>query len=355
MDKMRNNQDHNTSKKMLDFKILAKILCEHRKIYFISMPIVLVLGYLLFLSIPRYYSSSLSLAPESSESSMGGLSSAMSSLGIGSLSKLANSDAISFEIYPDLISSNNFIVQMFTVNVTTKDGKITTSYYDYLLNHQKSPWWEHIIGYVKNMFEKEAPDTYRGKPNEQINVFSMTKRQQDIAGLVKQNIHCDVDQKTNIITINVKDQDPKVCAAIAEQTAKQLQKFIIDYRTKKAKNDYNYYKKLCDKAQVNYEKARQKYAAYSDANYEPELTSIRSKIEDLENDMQLKFNIYSSTNTQKQMALAKIQEKTPAFTTIESATVPTKPAGPKRMLGAIGLMILYAVVQTIYFLRKYIC
>ena len=85
------------------------------------------------------------------------------------------------------------------------------------------------------------------------------------------------------------------------------------------------------------------------------LTSVRSKIDDLENDMQLKYNIYSSMNTQKQAALAKIQEKTPAFTTLQSATVPIKPAGPKRMLMSIAMAMLAFIVMSVYFLRKNIC
>ena len=355
MDEITKNQEKNSTGKVLNVKVFARELRLHRKVYFVSMPIVAVLGYLLIMCVPRYYTSSVILAPESSDFSGGGFSSALSSLGMGSLSKIANNDAISFEGYPDLISSNNFIVKMFPVDVITKKGDVSTTYYDYLAKHTKHAWWDSIIGYFKNMFEAKTGDTYSGKANEKIDVFSMTKKQQDIAGLIRNSISCSIDQKTNAITISVNDQDPRVCATIADKTSKKLLESIIDYRTRKAKNDYLYYKRLCDKAQHNYERARQKYAAYSDANYEAELESVRSKLEDLENDMQLKFNIYSTMNTQKQTALAKIQEKTPAFTTIESATVPTRPAGPKRALGAIAIMILYSVVLSVYYLRKYIC
>ena len=56
--------------------------------------------------------------------------------------------------------------------------------------------------------------------------------------------------------------------------------------------------------------------------------------------MQLKYNIYSTMNTQMQMAQAKLQEATPAFTMIQSATVPYKPAGPKRLIISIAMTIL---------------
>ena len=43
---------------------------------------------------------------------------------------------------------------------------------------------------------------------------------------------------------------------------------------------------------------RQLYASYSDANSDVVLASFRSKQEDLENEMQLKFNVYSTVSAQ---------------------------------------------------------
>ena len=44
--------------------------------------------------------------------------------------------------------------------------------------------------------------------------------------------------------------------------------------------------------------------------------------------------------SQMQAAQAKLQEATPAFTVIESASIPVKPAGPKRMFISIAMMVL---------------
>ena len=57
-------------------------------------------------------------------------------------------------------------------------------------------------------------------------------------------------------------------------------------------------------------------------------------------------------NTQMQAARAKLQEATPAFTVIESASVPIKPAGPKRMLISIVMMILSFFVLSVWYLIK---
>ena len=102
------------------------------------------------------------------------------------------------------------------------------------------------------------------------------------------------------------------------------------------------------------EKARRLYGGYADANSDVILESFRSKQEDLENDMQLKYNTYSTLNTQLQAAKAKIQEKTPAFTLIQGAAVPIQASEPKRMLFVLGTMIFAFILISIYVLKDII-
>lgn len=70
--------------------------------------------------------------------------------------------------------------------------------------------------------------------------------------------------------------------------------------------------------------------------------------------MQLKFNAYSAICTQLEAMRAKLQEKTPAFTTLQSASVPVKPAGPKRMFFVIGMTFLTFIVTALWLSRKQI-
>lgn len=94
------------------------------------------------------------------------------------------------------------------------------------------------------------------------------------------------------------------------------------------------------------------YGAYSDANTDVILASMKSKQEDLENDMQLKFNAYNAMMTQYQAAKAKVQERTPAFTVVKGAAVPIKAAKPKRMLFVLGMLVLSFFITTFGIIRK---
>lgn len=330
-----------TNQEKIDFGVIANKIMKQWRLYLKVLPCVLIGTYLLTICVPRYYRCTVMLAPESDNmsSATGSISSLASSFGLGGLSKLAgNNDAIYPLIYPDLLSSPNFIVTLFPVKVKTKDGEISTNYYDYIKNHKDvAPWEKYIINPIASLFESSSNSNFKG--SEQVQVFSLDKTQQDIIKQISGNIKCSVDKKTDIITISVEDQDPFVSATLADSVLHNLQNFIINYRTEKARRDLEYYKKLGADAKQQYEKARQKYGSFSDSNTDPSLQSIRLMTEDLENDMQLKYNAYSAILTQIQAAQAKLQERTPVFTPLKTAVVPIKPAGPKRMI--ISLLVTF--------------
>ena len=236
------------------------------------------------------------------------------------------------------------------VDVKTKEGDVNCNYYTYLRDHQRTAWWNVVKSNIKSMFSESSTDNYNGK--EKISTFNLTQVQDDVFGSAQNKITCSVDKKTNVVTITVRDQDPLVCATMADATCQKLQDFIIAYRTNKSRIDYEYYKKLCEESRKEYDKALDRYASCADAYTNSVLTIYKARVEKLENDMQAKYNIYTAMNTQMQAARAKLQEATPAFTVIESASVPIKPAGPKRMLISIVMMILSFFVLSVWYLIK---
>ena len=68
--------------------------------------------------------------------------------------------------------------------------------------------------------------------------------------------------------------------------------------------------------------------------------------------MQLQFNAYSALAQQLQAAEAKVQQETPAFTTLQSATVPVQKSGPKRGQMVIIFLFLAFLGTTVWILHK---
>ena len=165
-------------------------------------------------------------------------------------------------------------------------------------------------------------------------------------GRISKKISCSVDQRTDVISISVKDQDRLVCALVADSVRQHLQDFIIMYRTKKARIDVQHYQTLADSCKREYDMSVRKYSNFCDSNRGLILQSKLSERDELENDMQMKYNAYSAMQNQLEAMKVKVQEKTPAFTTLKSATVPLEPAGPRRMIFTAFMLILSTLITS---------
>ena len=108
-----------------------------------------------------------------------------------------------------------------------------------------------------------------------LNKYYLSKEEWKSIENIQDRISCDIDKENGLITLTVKAQDPNVCAIIADKGQKLLQQYITDYRTKKARNDLNYYIKLRSEANKEYIKAQKEYASFSDSNFDINLPSLQ--------------------------------------------------------------------------------
>jgi LPS O-antigen subunit length determinant protein (WzzB/FepE family) len=247
------------------------------------------------------------------------------------------------------MEDNGFVTGLFNIKVVSQDGEINTTYHDYLKKHQKRSIWSYPGKWIKSLF-KTKEKTAKGGEGK-FDPYYLSESENNIAEAIRANIIFSFNEKTGVISIKAKAQDPLICKTLADSVTFHLQDFITQYRTNKARVDYDYYKHIAAKAKSDYEKVRQSYASMSDASTHISLRSAEMKLEDMENDMQLKFNAYSTINTQLEAAKAKVQERTPAFTMLKGASVPIKPAGPKRMLFVIFMLAVATLATTTYILR----
>ena len=340
----------NNNNEVIDLRVVFKKIMDNKMLYFKVMPIVFVLSCAYILCIPRTYTSSLSLAPEVNNGSglSGSIGSIASSFGFD-LSSMETSDAINPMLYPDLMEDNGFVVGLFDIKLASADGEIKCNYYDYLTKYQDKPFWSKGINSIKRFFAEKETSIKGASKNSP---YMLSKKQNDIAEIIRKDITISIDKKTAVITITAKAQDPLICKTLADSVKERLQVFITNYRTRKSRVDEEYYKNLVVEAKHEYEKARQLYGSYADANTDLQLISFRSKQEDLENDMQLKYNAYSTMMTQYQAAKAKVQERTPAFTIVKGAAVPVKASGPKRMIFVLSMLFLAFIATTLYIAKE---
>ncbi len=343
-------EDNQKTKDTIDIRVLLKKLYKRRRVFYITWLVTAILSYLLILGVPRYYTTDAKLAPEMATENTGGtLSSIASSFGFD-LGSMQSSDAISPLLYPDLMEDNGFVSELFKIHVKSQDGTIDTDLYTYLKKHQKTPWWSKVMDSVTRMLKTDdgSQVAQTGKKDP----YYMSKGDDDVANAIRGEISISVDKKTGVITVGVKDQDPLICKTIADSMVVRLQQFITEYRTYKARIDEQHYEKLVKESQEKYDSVRMAYAYYADSHLNTVMSSYRTKAEAMESEMQLRMQTYTTMSAQLQQARAKVQERTPAFTMIKGASVPIRPAGPKRVVFVIGMLFFVTFITFCILIRK---
>ena len=289
-----------------------------------------ILGLIVTFSTPREYTSEVILAPELSSGGLGmtdNLAALASSFGFDMTTK-SNMDAIYPELYPDVFASTDFLLQLFDVPVRLKDDMLSRTYLQHITKDTKVPFWRYPSIWLTELLKKpETPGTGKGEKDP----YRLSQIDSDICKGIGGSILCLIDKKTSEITIRFTDQDPMVAAIMVDTLQRRLQNYITEYRTKKARTDFEYYKEMTAESKRAYEKAQRDYASFADGNQGLLLQSYKGKAEQLENEVQLQYNIYNQMAAQMKAAEAKIQERTPAFTIIQNAYMPVKPSNRRSM------------------------
>lgn len=329
---------------------IARKLWARKTLFLKVWCITLILSVAYIFPQPRLYTAGTLLAPEmGSGDQAGGLSALASSFGFN-LGGGASVDAIYPTLYPDFITSNSFVVSLFNIQVETIDGTVKTDLYSYLLKHQKQTFYKKPYFWIKRKLKnwvdgKRPADNGKGS-NGDIDPSFLTEQQYNIAELLKGNIICNVDPLTSVISLKVNAQDPLVAACLADSICMRLQTAITDYRTSKSRVDVDHYTKLVEASRQDYLSALKNYGDFCDSHRNITQQATLSERDKLEMEVSMALNKYQAMTTQLENANAKLQEVTPAFTTLQNASVPLRPSAPKRVLFCLAMLILATLVTT---------
>ncbi len=348
------NQQPQEQEQEIDFLELAQKVWAERKLVIKACVGAAVIGVVVAFSIPKEYATSMKLAPETTGKSSGGSMGALAAMAGINLGSSSGQDALSPDLYPDIVSSTPFLTGLFDVNVTTQDGSVKTSLYEYMKEHQRKPWWGSVLsapfkalGWGMSLFRETEKDAPAGS---KVDPFKLTPKQAGIVNALSSRIMVSVEKKTGVTTLSVQMQDPVISAALTDTVMHRLQDYITDYRTNKARHDLAFTEKLYKEAKENYYTAQQRYARHVDGNLDVILQSYRSEQERLQNEMTLAYGVYNQLAQQLQMAKAKVQEITPVYTVVQPAVVPLRPIKPNKIIILFGFVFLAAAGSSLWIL-----
>ena len=328
-----NNQPY-TDDQEIDVMELISKLWKRRKMIIKWCAVGAVIGLVAGFSIPKTYKAGVTLVPEVQQRTGSAVSSIASMMGVN----LNNSvDAIDAEMYPDIVHSTAFIVELFDLPVTfeRRDSMITAPLIEYMKEYQKRPWWSAVIsapfkllGWCIDLVtpDGEEEDVAGGILDPQ----NLPRKERGVVKYFAENIMVNVDKKSLKTQMSLEMQDPLVVAAVMEAVTENLKNYMSDYRTSKARQDVQNLEVICQQRKADYYKAQQAYAAHIDANKNVIRQSDNAERERLQQEMNLAYQVYSQVSTSLEGSRIQAEQAKPVFVIIEDVKVPLHRSAPSK-------------------------
>lgn len=317
------------NKTEIDFIAIFNKLWQNRKKIIIWSVVGLIIGVCIAISIPKEYTSMIKVAPEgqsgNASSSLGAIAGMM---GVGVL-QTGNKDGLTIDMYPEILTSSPFLLEFANINVSYKGGTIPFS--DYLLEHTKKAWWKSLAE-LPGMAISWVVSIGSESPKEIPTIKNTVGMQQYFCYLMKRGIQMSIDKKSDIIKVETTFQDPVITKIISDSVLVKLQKYIINYRSAKTRQNLESNLAMLEQAKDRYYNADLEYAQAQDKNQNLIAKSAAVKLDRLRNERDLAFQIYQQLATQVEADKIKLHEEQSIATVIEPATTPLSPSAPNKLM-----------------------
>lgn len=304
----------------------------------------LILGILFAFSKSNEYSSQVTVMPEvqgKGGSGLGNLGSLAGLAGINLDNISGAGDAIRPDLYPNVIQSVPFALDLLQRPVYSKEFKQTQPLDAYLTQHREGTfggWLSNLLSFDGDKKE-EAAD-----PNNSSGALQVTKQQDDQVKEIQGRVTALYDKKTGIVTLSATMPDPVVAASVAKRSLDYLTNYAITYRTEKARQQVEFLNRQVAASKRRYQEAEVALSSYRDRNRSLFLNTAKIEEQRIQAEFLLAQDLYNNLSKQLEMAKIKVQEETPVFKTLEPAQVPLKKSGPKRTMYMAG----FAVVGVVF-------
>lgn len=347
-------------------ELLNKIKEKYRIIY-ISLISSFLLAILIVLFSPKIYKTQISLLAESNSKSAA--SSLLGSLGgfsgfdMGSLMGIdlsggGRGDALTPDLYPDIVKSTTFLIEILAEKITEPETNTELTVARYLNDFTKPSIFGLVPFLIDKLKSKNDEDlivkNIKGQP------LKLSKKQEDLIEALSDIIDVEVIKsgggltggESKIINVSVEAQNAQMSAYLAVLVVSNLKEYIINYNTGKAKNDLEFIDARYHDAREKYYKTQNALAEYDDSNINVILASVRTNRQRLETENSLAASLYNGLAQKLEQSKIIVQDRTPVFTVIEPAKIPLKKSKPKTSLIIISMLFVGAFVGVTIILTK---
>ncbi len=317
----------------IDLIALVRTINEGKKKILYSIVICFVIGLLIAFFSPKKYTASATLLPsnEKGQSSLGSLSSLASLAGI-STGNSYSSDNIPSDLYPKIVESFPFLHEFIYEKFYFEDIDKTISIYDYVCQDTIESFGTKLFKYTIGL-----PMTIRGalagppkldaKPRN-YGVLRINNEEKKALGTIQGLFTIDVEAGTGLVTVSVESDNPILAAQYVNKGIELLQKYIINYKTKQAKENLDFIQQRFDEKKAEYEAVQESFFNYKDKHRNIISERINIDYQRLSDNYDVLSTVYKNLAQQLEQAKISVKNQTPVYNIIEPVTIPDRKSSP---------------------------
>lgn len=346
----------------IDLIALAHTVWDSRRVIYYSVAAAIIIGLLVALLSPEKYSTSATILPQTEgKSNMGGLGNLgglASMTGINLNSVMGGGSGIQPDLYPRVIQSYPFLNDLVHHPFDYEEETEPVSIYDKMLKDTVPGFGASLVKYtirlpwtIKNaIFSKKEELSLGIESSGASEIKRMSEKEKEIFESMVGKITVNVDDETGLATISAEMEEPLLAAQVAQETVELLQKYIIAYKTRQARNNLEFIEARYNEKKAEFEAARAAFFNYRDRNRNVIQERTDMRYQELSDAYNLASQVYQRLAEQREQAEIAVKQDTPAFSIIEPVKVPLEKSAPKRSLilvvsvflgGFIGLGIIF--------------
>lgn len=342
-------------KSTVDLLLAARTIWGSRKTIYIIVGIALVIGLLVAYLTPEEYQSEATLMPEV-QNDASGLSDLLQQYGAklnGQSLNLGNSDqsTINAMLYPDIIKSTPFMLQLMNQKVHSDDYDTTVTVYAYF-NNIYSPLSSKIYKYTIGLPGQIGKPGQSSPADTSGGSFNLSNAQDRVMSNLRERVTSRYNNQSGIISISSVMPEAKMSAAVAKRTIALLKDYVTKYRTQKAKENYDFIKAQYGEAKDRFQQAQDTLTSFQDAHPNPSTGREKTMLKRLQYQYNLAYNVWNGLAQQMEQARILVQQNKPLFKILEPATVPKDKLSPHRfviILSSLVVGLLSGIVVVIFF------
>ena len=262
-----------------------------------------------------------------------------------------NSNNIPTNLYPNIINSPEFKIEILDTKIVVGENEI--SYRDYLLMKTSPPNLKRILLFPITFLSKyKSQDEFKSL-DKNIDILALNDEEYSLHKSLTGVINLSLNETEGFIELSVKDNDPLIASQIAKNANEILQENIIDFKLKNLNDTYKFISQQLDIAKDNFYKLQDSLAVFSDKNINIKSDLFLNKYSRIESEYNISKNIYNELALSKEKTAIDVKKNTPIFTIIKPVVIPNEKSDPKRSLIVITCSFIGLVITSGYTLLKH--